>query len=139
MQSMIISLIGSNTALVDANGNCSVNIYSNKTGRKLVIGRVVLNASGTTPASPHTAAAGEWAGTFGGPGALLPSMRDILPRTPGGQMFPQLAEYSGHNALRFNDGEDVYFELRGSTLAAGTQITASIYGILEPTSSDYDI
>jgi hypothetical protein len=65
-------------------------------------------------------------------------MRSAYPAVKQGQLFPLVDTWPGHNALRFRGSEDVYFELRGSSLAAGTKITVTIYGNLEPVGSDMD-
>lgn len=134
-----LTLDQSGTGIVDASGNCTIRVYENITRRRLVVGRIVVLAVGVTPAAPHLAGGSEWAGIFSGAGANLLNMKDFIPTASGGQMFPQVAEYSGHNALRFGGNEDIYFELRGSTLTANTQIVVHAVGAMEPTDTDYDI
>jgi hypothetical protein len=132
---------GAQQSKVDANGNASILVYSNRTHRNLVIGRVVVNvADGTAVnmATPHMGGANEWAGIFGGPGANLASARSLYPFVKQGQLFPLVDTWPGHNALRFRGSEDVYFELRGSSLPVGTPLVVTIYGNLEPVGSDCD-
>lgn len=122
---------------VDSNGNCTIRVYANKTQRRIVIGRIILWADGVTPNNPHNAGNNEWAAIYGGPGNPNPP-KTFLPLSKNGQMFPNEADYSGHNALRFDSNEDVYFVLTGSSLTANTNVSVRIFGGLEPTSDDLD-
>lgn len=128
------------SAKTDASGNLDLEVYSNPQGRKLRIGRVVVLADGYTPAVPYLDSTGNttWYGIYttqNGGGIL----KDFFPYTASKTqpLFPNLAEYSGLNALQFDYQDKVFFHLVGGP--ATTNITVCITGFAEPISTDYEL
>ena len=136
--------VQSNVGVTDANGNLTVPIYKNTSGKHLAIGRIFLNAVNPATKSPYTGAttytnANAYAWFFTGDpqmGANQLEIFDFLPNSPDGQMFPQVAEYSGHNALRLKKNETFSMQLVSGP--ASSQVFASIFGYLEPTATDWE-
>lgn len=124
------------TKTLDASGNGTLHLYRNTTGRILLVGRITLGATtpgGTvyTPATTFTSAScyaylftGE---QFGGPASAF----DFLPNAPGGQVFPQIAEYSSRNAIRIEQNETLSLYVVAGP--ANAEIYSTIYGELLPT------
>ena len=121
----------------DGSGNLTLPIYQNRTERTLLIGRIFVNADGYTPATTYTNAAAYayiFTGVqFGGAGQVY----DFLPNSPGGQVFPQLAEYSSRNALRLMKNETLSMYLVGGPVS--TNVYSFIYGELLPPKLDRQV
>lgn len=111
LEDIVLPLQGAGaTKALDGSGNGTLHLYRNSTGRTLIVGRLTLNCAvpnGTvyTPATVFQSSTcyaylhtGE---TFPGPSSAF----DFLPDSPGGQVFPQIAEYSSRNALRLGKNE----------------------------------
>lgn len=119
---------------LDVSGNGDIQIYENTTGRHLVIGRIVLWADGYTPAVPYS---GGWAVLMTGQQFNAAAIFDMLPTAAGGEVFPNLSEYSGYNALRLKQNETLSLHVVSGPIS--TNITGTMYGFLEPISSDWDL
>lgn len=122
----------------NASGNLNLNIYQNVTGKHLVIGRIVLTDNSHTPGNPFVATANTnvYFQNVDSSSLNLGSVFDFLPNASLGQTIPQVAEYSGHNAIRIKQNEII-----GMVMLAGpanANINCTIFGFLEPTSTDYD-
>lgn len=125
-----------NSGKTDSNGNLYLECYQNRTQRDLVIAAFYLWADGYTPASVYLGGGSTWCGFFPdrnmGPG----TMKDALPFTPQGQIFPQIGRYNKHSAPRFKSGENVWFCIVNGP--ATTNITVKLDGWLKPTGADED-
>lgn len=125
----------------DANGNADFEVYSNPMGRVLRIGRVVLWGAGLyTPAKPYLDSTGNtmWYGLFVGPNAIgVP--KDYFPYIPATTtpMIPNVAEYSGLNALQFDHQEKIHFYMQGGP--ASKSLAIEVIGFAEPIASDFEL
>jgi hypothetical protein len=142
-QTVILPLtVGTNFSL-DANGSADEIIYRNTTGKYVVIGRLIVMGSSSarvayTPAAPSSGGYGYvYKGVKSGAAPNATAVLDIWPSSVGGQLIPQLAEYSGHNALRMRENENLSVYISGGP-ASGI-VAISLFGFLEPTDSDYDL
>lgn len=116
----------------DTSGNANFQIYQNTTDKIAVIGRVIIGADGYTPAAPFS---GGWAALYTGQSFNNGVIFDMLPLATGGQVFPNVGEYSGHNALRLRQNETLSLWVQSGPVSKN--LTAAIYGFLEPlTQSD---
>ncbi len=121
----------------DADGNLTLKIYDNHTQRDLVIAALYLWADGYTPASAFVGASDTWCGLFPDSNMSPANAKDLLPTSPQGQVFPQIARYNKHNAPRFKSGENVWFNMVEGP--ASTNITVRFDGWLKPAGTNEDL
>lgn len=130
----IVATASGNT---DSSGNLKLNIYVNTTGKHLVVGRLTVWDATHTPANVFTNASGYAYFQTGDSSSLdLAQVMDFLPNSPNGQMIPNVAEYSGHNAYRLKQNETLAMVMVGGPVSLNVGVT--MWGFLEPTWSDYD-
>lgn len=128
-------LVEGNNFKLDSSGNGDFFVYLNQTGKHLEIGRVIILADGYTPASAWNGGyLYLYTGIKSGSAPNFSSIFDYLPASPGGQVFPNVAEYSGHNAIRLKQNETLSCYISGGP--ANTNIYVGFFGFLEPTTSD---
>lgn len=128
------------SAKTNASGNLDMEVYANPMGRVLRVGRVTIWADGYTPANPYLDSTGNttWYGIFPGPNAPG-APKDFFPYSPSKTqpLFPNLAEYSGLNALQFDHQEKIHLYIQGGP--ATTNITVEVTGFAEPIASDFEL
>lgn len=124
----------------NANGNLDMEVYGNPMARILRIGRITIWADEYTPNSPYKDSTGNttWYGIFTGPNAPG-APKDFFPYSPASTqpLFPNVAEYSGLNALQFDHQEKVHFYLIGGPV--NTNITVEVTGFAEPIATDFEL
>lgn len=133
-QKVTTYIVSSKNGSTDANGNLDLPIFNNTSGKHVVIGRVLLWADGYTPAAPFS---GGWLALYSGQGFSPSDIFDMLPQNSGGQLLPNVASYSGHNALRLRMNESLSLHITSGPVS--TNITGTVFGFLEPTDSDFDL
>jgi len=111
----------------DSNGNLEINIGRAPVGKAFAIGRIVVIADSYTPSSPFTGSTSSWFGIFSGRGQNLGTLRDFQPYPPSLLYLPAVSEYSGHNVLYFNGGEEIYFGMTAGPVSKNITVIVTAW------------
>lgn len=112
------------SAVLDANGNGTIEIYKVPMGYEFSLHRLVLDMDGQTPVAPYTNANGY---------ALIQrsgEMVDFISFAAGAGGVPAVYTAGGPQASRYRNGE--YVELAIFSGPANRSVRAKVQGTLEP-------
>lgn len=126
-----LPIVQAQNAKTDGNGNLDLKVWQNTLGRTVLIGRVIVWADGYSPSNPFS---GGWGAIYSGGGGSNTfdgaAVWDFFPYTQGGQILPNVAEYSGHNAIPVRENETFALHLVSGPVS--TNVTCIIYGVGNP-------
>lgn len=126
-----------NSFTLNASGTGDSWIYVNNTGRTLVIGRIIAVCVNYNPNSVFNGGYGYFYTGIPNANGNPPSyatLFDQWPNSPGGQLFPNTFEYSGHNALRLKKNETLSCYINSGPVNGNVLI--NFFGFLTPDDTD---